>query len=174
MGPAKTCPSRINGTCKVIEKGFKCYAEKAEDQYPSTVPAYRQAQEDYWRSTPSPRIFGEIVKKIKGRRKVTKYLRFNESGDFHNQRDIKKLSEIARGLKSIGVTTYGNTARSDLDFSRAEFLVKGSGFNSKNGQTTVIERNEKLPEGYIICPGSCKSCDICKKSTKTNVAYIKH
>jgi len=175
MGPASTCPSRQLGLCEVVNKGIKCYAEKAEQQYPNTVPAYRTAQATYWRNTPAERILQEIADRIQSRRKSTFYLRYNESGDFYDAEDIRKLSFVAEGLRTIGVTTYGYTARSDLNFTGASFLVKGSGSaEGNNGHCTVIERDGPTPEGYLVCPGSCKRCNLCKINVPHNIAFRRH
>lgn len=175
MGTATECPARKLGMCDVVNKGLKCYAEKPEQQYPNTVPAYRKAQEDYWRSTPAELILADISGRIRRRRKETRYLRFNESGDFHTQEDITKLSYVARGLRTLGVTTYGYTARQDLDFSGADFLVKGSGHDKgNNGSCTVIGKTDECPEGHLVCPGSCKRCNLCKIDVPHNIAFRKH
>jgi len=176
MGPAKSCPSRQLNLCETINQGIKCYAEKAEDQYPTTVPAFREAQERYWRNTPQEKIANDIIKKINNRKKLTRHLRFNESGDFFSQEDVDKLSFIADAVEThCGVHTYGYTARSDLDFSAAKFLVKGSCHDKgNNGQCIVINKTETVPEGYIECPGSCKRCNLCKINTKINIAFRKH
>lgn len=175
MGTAADCPSRKLGLCNVTNKGFKCYALKAEQQYPNTVPNARKRQENYWRSTDAYTIAKQIKQKVDRRRKYTRFLRFNESGDFHNQEDIEKLSNVARIIKPMGIITYGYTARSDLDFSNADFLVKGSGHSrGNNGQTTVIGKNEVIPDGYIECPGSCKKCNLCKINVPHNIAFRKH
>ncbi len=175
MGPANTCPSKQLGLCEVINKGIRCYAEKAEIQYPNTVPAYRNAQETYWRNQRAETILQEIAERIQSRRKTTRYLRYNESGDFHDQQDIDKLSFVAEGLATIGVTTYGYSARSDLDFSNSRFLIKGSGSTKgNNGNCTVIERDAPVPDGYLICPGSCKRCNLCKINVPHNIAFRRH
>lgn len=175
MGTALECPARRLGMCEVVNAGYRCYAEKAEIQYPGTVPAARRRQEDYWKDTTKDRILQDFAKKITRRRKSTRYLRFNESGDFFSQVDIDKLSYIASGLQTLDVTTYGYTARRDLDYSRATFLVKGSGGDfGNNGRTTVIQKDGAVPEGYLVCPGSCKRCNICKISVPHKVAFRQH
>ena len=185
MSTAKECPSKklglcplYNGTTKIKYKngnGLMCYAEKAEQLYPTHVPAYRRAQQAYWQDTPAERILQDIAKRVESRWKPTRYFRYNESGDFHDQSDIGKLSYIAEGLGTLNITTYGYSARSDLDFSNAKFLVKGSG-NTKgnNGACTVVETNERPPEGYLVCPGDCRKCNLCKIDRGHNIAFKKH
>ena len=72
MGTSKDCPSRKLGMCKPVLDGIKCYAEKAEVQYPSTVPKAREEQERYWKSSTIEKILKDIAKKIQGRRKPTR------------------------------------------------------------------------------------------------------
>ncbi|MCP3683071.1 MAG: hypothetical protein GY861_10305 [bacterium] len=176
MGSAKDCPSKKLGLCSVDNDGIRCYARKAEETYPGVEP-YRKEQEDYWKKYSAYKIGKDILTKISKRRKSTKYLRYNESGDFHTQADIDKLSAVAKSLKPLGIVTYGYTARSDLNFSNASFLVKGSGASNdsgNNGRTIVISKKETVPDNFIECPGSCKKCNICKCNVPHNVAFRKH
>lgn len=174
MCSAEDCPSKKLGMCKVIEKGITCYADKAERTY-KHVKSYRQCQQSYWRNESATDIIRDIADKANRRRKETRYFRYNESGDFHDQADVAKLSEVAAGLKIFGITTYGYTARSDLSFQGTNFLVKGSGFTGcPNGATTVIGKTEPVPEGYLECPGSCKKCNLCKIDVPHNIAFRKH
>lgn len=176
MGSALDCPSRKLNMCEVIKKGYKCYAEKPEIQYPRTVRRARLAQQRDWRCTTADELLQRFYQKIRRRRKPTRYLRFNEAGDFNDQRDVEKLSFIAGGLRTLEIVVYGYTARTDLDFRGAEFLVKGSGFAPRggNGQTTVIGRKDSVPSGYVLCPGSCRHCNLCKVDTKLNIAFRVH
>jgi len=175
MGTAVECPSRKLGLCKVVDDGIKCYAEKAEVQYPNTVPAARKRQEKYWKTTEASKIATDIIAKIKRRRKTTKYLRFNESGDFWSQDDIAKLSVIAEYLALYDVTVYGNSARADLDFKNAAFLVKGSGHDKgNNGKSIVIGKTEVAPKGFKVCTGDCRKCNMCKKEDSINIAFRRH
>lgn len=177
MSSAKDCPSKKLGLCTVVNKGVRCYADKAEVTYKATRP-YRRDQAAYWRSKSAAEIAGDIVKRITNRRKETRYFRYNESGDFQDQSDIEKLSEVAARLKTIGVTTYGYTARSDLNYQGINFLIKGSGFNGcPQGTTTVVGKKEPIPEGFIECPGgkqSCAKCNLCKVEHPFNIAFRKH
>lgn len=175
MGTALTCPSKELGLCQVTNKGYKCYARKSEIQYKEPVLDYRERQKHFWQHATSDDFLREITRELNKRRKGTKYFRFNESGDFFIQSDINKLSTIARELKILGITTFGFSARSDLDFSNVEFLIKGSGHNKcPNGRTEVIERISELPEGYTICPGDCRECSYCKENNTINIGFLKH
>jgi hypothetical protein len=180
MCSAEDCPSKKLNLCTVINKGITCYADKAERTYKHVKP-YRRCQQTYWQAESAPTIIRDIGRAIANRRKPTRFFRFNESGDFGSQEDINKLSTIAEGLKVYGITTYGYTARRDLSFSGVHFYFKSSGWISETGtgSTIVIHSKSELPksnnlETWILCPGSCKTCDICRKNIKINIAFLKH
>ena len=175
MGTAKECPSAALGMCNAVKSGAKCYALKAEQLYKQVEP-YRQRQFSYWRNNTATKIANDIIMKIASRRSTPiKYVRFNESGDFWDQLDVKKLDTIAKKLKNFGIVVYGYTSRKDLDFKNVSFLVKGSGHNKgNNGMTTILDKNDPIPEGYKLCPGSCKTCNLCMVDKKFNIAFRKH
>jgi len=176
MGTATDCPSAALGMCNAIAQGAKCYALKPEIQYKDHTTNYRHKQFSYWRNNTATTIVKDLVAKIGSRNgSPIKYVRFNEAGDFWDQSDIKKLSIVAKKLKNFNIVTYGYTARRDLDFKDVNFLVKGSGHNKgNNGMTTIINKNDAIPEGFRECPGSCKSCSICMSNKKINIAFRKH
>jgi hypothetical protein len=182
MGPAKYCPAKNLGFCQL---GKRCYATKAERLYKNVLP-YRLRQHKYWLESTANGIaadFGLMLHKIKV---PIKYLRFNEAGDFFGQDDVHKLSLVAEYLKrEHQITTYGYTARQDLDFSDVFFLVKGSSHgNGNNGKTIVMKKNlipdhlSTLPRNerkkWVVCPMSCKACDICKIKTGENIIFPLH
>lgn len=175
---ATDCPSRKKGMCLV---GAKCYALKAEKQYPHVL-LYRERQSEYWKKTPASGIIKDLRNMTERHKRLfqkIRYSRFNESGDFRNQGDIKKLDYISCYLESAHqITTYGYSARKDLDFSSVNFLVKSSGHsNGNNGWTAVISKNhaETLRSfGYTICPGLCFGCIFCKEKNNTNILIIQH
>ena len=176
MGTALDCPSAKLGMCNAVKNGAKCYALKAEIQYKESTTDYRHRQFSYWRESTGTKIANDIIQKIAQKTSGTiKYVRFNEAGDFWDQDDIKKLSIVAKKLKNFGIVTYGYTARRDLDYSKAEFLVKGSGHKKgNNGMTTIISKDQEVPEGFKLCPGSCKSCNLCMVPKSFNIAFRKH
>jgi len=180
MSTATACPSKRLGLCKVVNNKTRCYAFKAEQQYKDNVLNYRENQSKYWKEKTAEEIIADIKNIISKKKSPVKYFRFNESGDFEEQKDISKLSTISESIKhEFNITTYGYTARSDLNFKDCKFLVKGSGWYGPGltGSTVVINNKSELPENYILCPGeknSCASCDLCKTETKTNIAFIKH
>ncbi len=175
MSGAFDCSSLAKGMCSVVNSGVKCYAMKAEERFPNAVPQFRKRQEIYWKVTPAKTILNDILKAIYRRKSKVKYFRYNESGDFHTQWCVKKLDKIAKVLKELGITTYGYSARRDLDFSNVSFLVKGSDHEGgNNGKSIVIGKKEEVPKGYKVCPGDCRTCNYCKVSKTINVAFRKH
>ncbi len=175
MGTSADCPSRVLGMCIPVNDGTRCYADKAEALYPAVSP-YRERQREYWRNTTKEVILSDIAKRIKNRRTDTTHLRFNEAGDFWDQEDVDKLSYIAAGLKTMGITTYGYTARHDLEFSKSNFIFKGSGYRieGSTGKTIVIGKNDTVPRGFIKCPGNCKRCTLCYQDIQIDIAFKKH
>ena len=169
MTSAGDCPSKAMGLCKQHKI---CYARKAERLYPQVLP-YRRRQAKYWDTHTAEKISTDILNKLKRKKNNVDKFRYNEAGDFRTRADIEKLHHIAKTLKKHGIITYGYTARTDLDFRGVSFVVLGSGFKAKNGQTTVINKNEDIPKHYIECPGSCKQCSLCA-TKKSNIAFRKH
>lgn len=175
MGSSADCPSRKKGLCRVVHQNIKCYAAKPEECAKERTLTARKEQEKYWKTTPAVKIIKDLEKKISARRKPTKYIRYNESGDFWSQECINKLSEVAEALKQKGIVTYGNSARADLDFSNAKFLCKGSCHPmGNNGMSIVIPKDAPLPKGFFECPADCRKCNKCKQHNNINIAYRKH
>lgn len=172
MGSSKECSARLLGLCSCAAV---CYARKPEIIYPAVYP-YRVRQEEKWLSTDAETICQELGQAISKKRVKPTLFRFNESGDFHSQNCITKLSIVAEYLlKEFSIKTYGYTARKDLDFSNASFMVKGSDNDSGNhGKTIVIATKNDLPENFLVCPGSCFTCKLCSSKKAHNIAFIKH
>ena len=170
MGSAMLCAARSQ--CRVLLEGRKCYPAQVERLHPE-VKLYRDRQAAYWLAEPAQRIVADILAKIAGRSPPTRFLRFNESGDFASQACVDKLSFIASELKRNGIVTYGFSARDDLDFSNAAFLVKGSGHDQgNNGRSVVIGPGEVVPVGHALCPENCRTCNICMRDDKVDIAFI--
>jgi hypothetical protein len=182
MGPAATCPAKELGMCKL---GNRCYAAKAERLYKNVLP-YRTRQYNYWRESTANGIAAHFSMVLYRIRVPIRYLRFNEAGDFFTQDDVRKLSLVAEYLKrEHDITTYGYTAREDLNFENVHFLVKGSSHDSgNNGKTIVMKKhmisdhfstlNTRERKTWKVCPMSCKECDICKTYTKQNIIFPLH
>jgi hypothetical protein len=177
MGSAHDCPSAKLGMCKV---GADCYALKPERMYPDCRP-YRERQKRYWLTTKTDDIIKEIDDVLSRKRIMPTHFRYNESGDFYSQADVYKLDTIAKHLKTKwNITTYGYSARKDLDFSRVAFLCKSSGHENGNTGTAKAAKkdsrkfNELKAAGYRVCLMDCKICGYCKKDKAINIVFPLH
>lgn len=166
MAPAHDCQSKRMGLCKV---GKACYAMKAEKCYPNVLP-FRQRQAAFWTScTVDEFVEAVSQKKTKG----IKYLRVNESGDFRNQADVDKLNEIAKILKEkYDINTYLYTARSDLTFKDTHFVVNGSSWMADNNFKFIPKGQEY--KGKYVCPGDCRTCNLCKQKLGIEIGIKQH
>jgi len=190
MGSATDCPALKLGFCKL---GKKCYAYKAERLYPEAKP-YRDRQAKYWLNTGAHDIaldiFGLLNKYKKAASRI-KYIRLNESGDFYSQECIEKLDtivDILSGSKFKHITFYTYTARKDLNFKKAKFLVKGSSNNvGNNGKSIARPKSELDEQGtfehgmfyykeehFALCAGDCRECSLCKCKNGANIVFAIH
>lgn len=165
MTSATDCPSRVRGLCQLSDSS-KCYAMKAERQYPSVLP-YRRRQYDYWSTTTATFIASDLRAKLKRMGGKIKYIRFSEAGDFSTQADINKLNWIARSIPEV--VFYGYTARSDLDYFdlAPNLVINGSGFMVSNEFT--VNKGSKY-----VCPGNCRNCDYCKVAENRTISQSIH
>lgn len=183
MGSATDCPALKLGFCKL---GKKCYAYKAEHMYPAVKP-YRDRQANYWLTTSSFEIikdFDTIASKHKKVWARIKYLRVNESGDFYSNECINKLSVISSYLQDhYNITTYTYTARKDLNFESAHFLVKGSSNEVGNNGKSIARDEPEFDEhglyhehgkSYRECKGDCRICTYCKEKNDIDICFAIH
>jgi hypothetical protein len=130
---------------------------------------YRRLQEFIWDNTSSLDIALQIIGIQKNAYKKARYLRFSESGDFKCQNDIAKMDYIAKMIKPYGITTYGYTARRDLDYSNVEnMIVNGTGFMISNRIKLVKEYNDSM---VLQCKSDCRVCDYCKIAGNKNIHF---
>lgn len=177
MTSAKNCPSLKLGLCQAFCDGKHiCYAKKAEYScYPNVLP-YRMMQEEYWKNITANEFVVDFVLVNSLKAKPFTSLRFNESGDFTDQRCVDKAEKIASMLHRFGIRCYNYTSRKDLDFSRCRYLVvSGSNFTKKGISNIfkIIKNKKELPKGFGLCKGNCRVCKRClMRNMKTCV--IKH
>ncbi len=167
MCSATDCPSKRLGLCDI--HGSKCYARKAERLYPNVLP-YRRDQEIYWQTHSSSEIAKELQGIIERKRAPVRYIRLSEAGDFEEQRDVDKTKDIARRMSEVIIYVY--TARRDLRYTRlpSNLIVNGSGFMVSN-QFTAVDR---VRDNETICPGDCRTCDLCKTSGGVDIKVRYH
>lgn len=173
MSPAFHCSSDKLGFCKLDKQ---CYAKKAECQYHHVVPQFRLRQEQEWLNESEQQIFNDIKSKTKNARiyKI-KYVRFNESGDFQNQKAVDKLIKICKLLSNNIITkdivVYGYTNRHDLDYSQIpdNLVINGTNFMVSNEYIPVEAK--KLNRYTNMCKGmahkhtgGCQGCNLCKEA----------
>jgi hypothetical protein len=165
MGSATDCPSQKLGMCSACMKGVRCYALKAEVQYPPVLP-YRRRQEKYWKGHTAKEFVSDFLALNARKRRKFDLLRLNEAGDFWGQRSVNKAEAIAVMLKPHGVATYCYTSRRDLDYSAVKDLViNGSGFVKKGirNRFNIVGSKADMPKGFTLCCGSCRKCSRCSK-----------
>ena len=169
---AAACPSRALGMCKIATK---CYAVKAERQYPAVRP-YREDQTRIWDSMTPVQLAMDLVDMLTRARPAgsIKYLRFSEAGDFRDQVDVDKMSKVAHMLAMYGVRVYGYTARSDLDYTKVHenMVVNGSGFMVHNSFTAT--KGPAVAAMGLVCPGDCRECHMCKSRNQLAIKVIEH
>jgi len=166
MGSATDCPSKKLGLCAASCSGVKCYAKKAENMYPKSLP-YRRRQEKFWKSVSAEQFALQFLMINEAKRNPFIALRINESGDFWGQEDVEKVEKIARILKRHGITCYGYTSRKDLNFKNIrDFVISGSGFKKEGIKNIfqIIHNKKDRIKGFGICAGDCSVCNRCRKS----------
>lgn len=177
MGSATFCPSDALGLCQVQQRFGKnraCFSKNAE-HYQHVLPR-RIEQEIYWRNTSASMMIADleaIFIRLPTMAERIKFFRFNEAGDFWGQECIEKANEISLYLVRLGIVTYVNSARSDLNFSGVSFFLRGSGWKGPSGETRVIASWEDVPKGFHLCPADCRSCHMCRIPF-SNIAYRYH
>ena len=164
MCSATKCPSKEKGLCRIPDK---CYAMKAEKNYPNVVP-HRDRQEKYWVECTAEQFAEEFLEAIKKKRTKINMLRFNSSGDFKTQQDLDKFAAISNILSEHGILVFCNTARRDLDFSdHGKALIKGSSFmvdmnfRASYDPQKEFESLSKENKKVRVCEGNCIDCDFC-------------
>jgi hypothetical protein len=207
LGSASYCPSARLGLCDLAPKRFggngKCYALKSERMYPSSK-AFRAIQYFQWKNF-SPeeiadQIFKEILRTSKLKRKENriKFIRLNESGDFHSADQVKKVDKVLRlinefcdvyQLPFIKLYTYSH--RSDLFTGEMgkvllgslspNFTINGSNFMAHNNfKVEKITRGERDKREHgkkvnkFTCLVDCTKCSLCKSQTGITILQAQH
>ena len=173
-GSATNCPSKKLGLCQA---GKHCYAKKAELCYPQVLP-YRKRQNQIITKYKAETIANELLDLNKHKRKKIKTFRFNESGDFKNQKILDKMTKICSILSKNGIKCYGYTARTDLKLSKLNKVASVNVSNDKNNWNKKGLNRFKMVEKHtpksIRCKGDCRICKICTKSNGLVIEVLKH
>jgi len=162
-GAATDCPSRRLGLCQCPSE---CYALKAERVYKQCLP-YRRRQHEVSRTMPASEVAGDVIRAAARARVRPTLFRFNEAGDFEDQRHVDWFVELARLLRAeAGIRTYGYTARTDLDLvpliqvahvqvsnDRGHWVARGA------NRFIILRRGDKPTRK--TCAGNCRVCRRC-------------
>jgi len=169
---ATNCPAKRRGLCNHCDK---CYAAKAEKQYPAVFP-YRERQAAWYNDCTAEEFVAAFTKAQGKRRKVAvNHLRFSEAGDFTSQAQVDKFAIIARKLAALGITVYGYTARKDLDTSKLERYATVNGSNAmKSNRVHVMPAADIPADAEHVCECDCKVCDTCKTGSGKDIYFPIH
>lgn len=166
-GSASDCPARKMGLCQI---GEKCYALKAERQYPPCLP-FRERQRTITETFTAEQFAEAFIILAKKVRKLPT-LRFNESGDFYTQEQCDWFATVCEILKNAGIESYGYTARTDLNLVPLINASKVNVSNDRNGWVTkganrfkVFTKTDTPPD--LVCAGDCRICRMCLSTGKT-------
>ena len=161
---ATDCPSKALGLCQCPEK---CYALKAEKQYPNVKP-YRDRQLEITKTVSPTDFANDLIassKRARNPEKKMKAFRFNESGDFADQTQLDWFTSVCKILKAKGIKCYGYTARTDLDLRG---LVGVAGVNVSNDGGDWINKGcnrfkavDCATGDHRVCVGDCRLCSLC-------------
>jgi len=164
VGSAHDCPSDKLGLCEVSDK---CYAKKAEIQYPDVLPFRKRQRNVFNRCNAETIASGLLDSSKRSRKNKMLHFRFSEAGDFRSQKDCDKMADICRILSANGVKCYGYTARTDLDLTGLLLFASVNVSNDLNSWKAKGANRFKAVEKYtkknLRCAGSCKICDICSR-----------
>lgn len=193
MGSATDCPNfgtlesgeSETGLCQVPKDA--CYAKKAEDMYPQSLP-YRRRQEYLW-DCMTPELWAKAFECLNDRKR-NKFdsIRFSEAGDFRSNADIIRVNRIAE-LVSVPVYTY--SASHKLDWSLAtNFTINASNdlANYGNRRFAAVSDKSNKSDDSVWCPNSlqqsegvpaeerikCGECRLCINPEGPDVSILIH
>ena len=177
---AADCPSRKLGMCQCPDK---CYADKAERQYPQVLP-FRRRQADFWKHASFAEIITAANKIEEESNRATsammkrKVLRFSEAGDFASQSQVARFALFAKTLIGLGWQVYGYTARIDLDLKA--LLKLGVKINLSRDCKRYANRTNRfrvvsVPSGNnFVCVGDCSKCGVCRSVSGKTIEVVVH
>lgn len=193
MNSATDCPNADSSESDQSETGVcqvpwsDCYAHKAENIYPQTLP-YRRRQEYLWDCLDAETFAKAFLSMVSRKRNDVTALRLSEAGDFRHKGDILKADRIAEVLESEGIDVYTYSASHKLDWSEAEhFTVNQSNGLADYGDRrfTALPEGSELPDGMVWCPfdynsddkdnrPKCGDCRLCIDKDGPDVAIELH
>lgn len=193
---AKNCPSAKRKDCKIynlhqlaLKQGrpttVQCYAQRDEHQYPNTIQNNIRS-EIIMPLMSDDEFIGYIEEYIEKCDFVTKYIRFNEAGDFPSQEFVSRCEKAAEYFyKNHGILSSAYTCRLDLDFSNCNYLIINASHPKIKGADRYylavsderFDTFEDVPQGvgydksgnpYFKCHCNCKVCKFCYQTRQQN------
>lgn len=188
---AKNCPSYKRGFCKVHNNYIKgitkkdCFGMRDEQQYSNTIKNNLRSEITMSLLSTEEFIY-YIEQNIKRFDYITKYIRFNEVGDFPSQKFVERCEKAAEYFfKEYGIQSSAYTDRTDLDFSNCKYLIVNA--SSKAIKTADRFYQAMIPsdfdryedtegtikynvanEPYFKCQCNCKVCKFCYQTRGQN------
>ena len=164
---AKECPAKQ--FCPHLKD---CYALKSEIRYPKTL-AYHRKQTEYFDLLSGQQLASSFLLDLRDKKHFVDKFRFSESGDFRNQADVDKMTEIAKIISDTGRHVYGYSCRPDLNLEELKKVatVNGNHFSASN---TVKIVSQFSNNGEIQCKANCRLCDACATAKGAIIEIIKH
>lgn len=174
---AEHCPSKKRGLCEVT---YCCYASKCERIYPY-YKAKNKFMEKWLYQTPTHIIIELMTAYIRYAPVPITRIRINEAGDFINQNQIIQWNKIAKHFyETYGIITYTYTARTDLDFTAAPFVIVNGSLPDIPG---AIRQFYCVPAEFYDncitgpneykCPADCTRCHVCSTPNFRGIVYCK-
>lgn len=164
------CPGRLQNFCELKEV---CY-DKCREVMGSACQS-RLNHDLWWRSNDAKTIAMFYIYRIHAYNIThpdtqVNLIRFQEVGDFRNQKDLQKMVNVSNIIfDELGINSYTYTHNKNLDFSidRPHLCICGSGFMVDN-KFTVVEpsKYDDYVKNHecIECPNKCELCNtVCSK-----------
>jgi hypothetical protein len=178
MGSAKDCPSNRESNCQAYDEKTdtdKCYARKAEKQYPQVL-SYRRRQQLIWKEITANQFVEAFKEMYERKRKDISFLRLNESGDFRYQFDVEQAEKIAKRLKNeCDIDVYTYTASDELDFTVCDYLTVNASNENVEGydqRFAAVEDYDEITEKHFECCEDCSKCHACMSDGGSDNIYI--
>jgi hypothetical protein len=172
MNSATDCPNADTERCQVPWNA--CYAHKAENIYPNTLP-YRRRQEYLWDSM-DPETWAEaFLQIVERKRNPVTAVRFSEAGDFRVDSDIVRVNRIAQLLDPHGIDVYTYSASSFLNWDLAtDFTINQSNEFSAYGDRlfSAVPTWMMFPRAQLCVPSTMRSLTVSQQMTGRSVVSV--
>ena len=174
---AENCPSKKHGLCQVVGC---CYALKCERIYPNYK--HKNLVMEHWLNTTSTEnIITLMSAYIDNAPETINLIRLDEAGDFTCQNQVRQWNKIAKFFcETRGIRTYTYTARTDLDFREAPYIMVNGSLPNIAGAAREYKcippqmfDNIELNKGEYKCPGNCQVCSACSSLNFRGTIYCR-